>query len=131
MTDWSTQLGDSPFSGNDPERPSRPQEPPSVDMVIGVDFGTRFTKIAVSDGRQRQVWEDDSGQKLVPSVVYVAANGTIHSYPSPEPPGTEKIEYLKMLLVETSDRVFRSVRQSVNGEPIEELVRRARGSVSR
>ena len=28
-----------------------------------------------------------------------------------------------MLLAETSDRVFRSVRQSVNGEPIEGLIR--------
>ena len=121
--DWSTRLGDSPFRDRPTQEPLKPQAALPVDMVIGIDFGTRFTKVAVSDGRQRQVWADDSRQKLIPSIIHVAPNGNVISYPSPELPGSEKIEYLKMLLAESSDRVFRSVRQSVYGKPIEGLVR--------
>jgi hypothetical protein len=122
-TDWSTRLGDSPFHDGTAQQPRRPQAELPVEMVIGIDFGTRYTKIAVSDGRQRQVWIDDGGQKLIPSVIHVAPNGHVLSYPSPELSDSEKIEYLKMLLAESSDRVFRSVRQNVHGKPIEGLVR--------
>jgi hypothetical protein len=122
-SDWSKRLGDSPFHDSKAQQHLKPQAPLPVDMVIGIDFGTRFTKIAVSDGRQRQVWTDESGQKLIPSIVHVAPNGNVCSYPSPELPGSEKIEYLKMLLAESSDRVFRSIRQNVYGKPIEGLTR--------
>jgi hypothetical protein len=122
-TDWSTQLGDSPFRDGTAQQPRRPQAALPVEMVIGIDFGTRFTKIAVSDGRQRQVWIDDAGRKLIPSIIHVAQSGQVLSYPSPELSDSEKIEYLKMLLAESSDRVFRSVRQNVHGKPIEGLVR--------
>ncbi len=122
-TDWSTQLGDSPFRDGTTQQPRRPQAALPVEMVIGIDFGTRFTKIAVSDGRQRQVWIDDAGRKLIPSIIYVAQSGEVLSYPSAELSDSEKIEYLKMLLAESSDRVFRSVRQNVHGKPIEGLVR--------
>jgi len=143
MSDWSTRLRDSPFHESKTQQPLQPQRALPVDIVIGIDFGTRFTKIAVSDGRQRQVWIDDSGQKLIPSVVYVATNGNFLSYPSAGTPGSEKIEYLKMLLAESSDRVFRSVRQTVYGKPIEgfirplaaaflsTLIRRVRASITR
>jgi hypothetical protein len=122
-TDWSTRLGASPFHDSAARHPLEPQVSPPVDMIIGIDFGTRFTKVAVSDGRQRQVWIDDSGTKLIPSIVYIASDGTVVSYPSPESPGSEKIEYLKMLLPESSDRVFRSVRQNVYGRAIEDITR--------
>lgn len=61
-TDWSTRLGDSPFHDGTAQQPRRPQAELPVEMVIGIDFGTRYTKIAVSDGRQRQVWIDDGGK---------------------------------------------------------------------
>ena len=64
-----------------------------------------------------------SNQSLIPSVIYVAPDGKVISYPNPLVPGSEKIEYLKMLLAESGDRVFRSIRQSVHGKPIDGLMR--------
>ena len=65
-TDWSTRLGHSPFQDRKAQQQLKPDASLPVDMVIGIDFGTRFTKIAVTDGRQRQVWGDDFGKRLIP-----------------------------------------------------------------
>jgi hypothetical protein len=121
---WTKGLRNSPFRERDasPAHP-RPDLQLPTDIVIGVDYGTRFTKIAVGTGRERRVWETDTGKRLIPSVVYVATYGTVVSYPDRPPPASDKIEYLKMLLVDRGDDVFRSVRPRVNGKPMNEAVR--------
>jgi hypothetical protein len=121
-TDWSTRLRPSPFQDKKAQQPLKPEAPLPVDMVIGIDFGTRFTKIALTDGRQRQVWGDDSGKQLIPSVVHVGPDGTVLTYPTLAQPGSHKIEYLKMLLAESNDRLFRSIRGSVLDRPIDDAM---------
>src|SRR5262249_40088478 len=74
-------------------------------------------------GRERRVWEDDRGNRLIPSVLYVANDGTVVSYPDRPLLRSDKIEYLKMLLVDRSDDVFTSARPRVNGKPMKEAVR--------
>jgi hypothetical protein len=91
--------------------------------VIGIDFGTRFTKVAISRGLRRYVWDDEEKRKLFPSVVYVAADSTVTSYPQKPPPGAEKIEYIKMLLADSNSDVFRSVRPRLNGNAIATVIR--------
>jgi hypothetical protein len=121
---WTKGLKNSPFQerGASATRETSDVQLP-VDIVIGVDYGTRFTKIAVGTGRERRVWEDERGKRLIPSVLYVASDGTVVSYPDRPSSPSDKIEYLKMLLVERSDDVFTSVRPRVNGKPMKEAVR--------
>jgi hypothetical protein len=121
---WSSGLRNSPF--RQPQSSTAHVNSGSelpIDIVIGLDYGTRFTKVAVGAGRERRVWQDESGKRLIPSVVHVAVDGSVTSYPDRPPTGAEKIEYLKMLLVESSDNVFRSVRSRVNGKPIKDATR--------
>jgi hypothetical protein len=122
MTVLSDGLKDSPFreAGEPTPRLSRPS---AIDLVIGIDYGTRFTKIAVGTIHRRQVWQDAAGKRLFPSIVHVAPDGTVTSYPERPPTGAERIEYLKMLLADPNLDVFRSVRSHVNGKPIRDVVR--------
>ena len=122
MTDWTKGLQDSPFARPGETRP-RPQRPNSIDLYIGIDYGTRFTKVAIGSTKSRQVWQDSNGNRLFPSVVHVASDGTVVSYPDQPPPGAEKIEYLKMLLADPDLEAFRSARTRLNGQPISEFVR--------
>ena len=69
------------------------------------------------------MWADDSGKQLIPSIVHVGSDGTVLTYPSPAQPGTQRVEYLKMLLAESNDRLFRSIRQTVLDNPIDDLMR--------
>lgn len=120
--DWSRELKDSPFH-DDRSATGQPARAP-IDIVIGLDYGTRFTKIGVGIGRERFVWEDDAKNRLIPSIVYITADNSVLSYPlRPPPAGSEKIEYLKMLLADADENVFRSVRPLINGKPIRDLTR--------
>lgn len=119
--DLDRRLERSPYRNENGYRPSRREAP--VDVVIGLDYGTRFTKVAVGLGRERTVWQDDSGNRLIASIVYVRADGTVISYPQRPPSNSEKIEYLKMLLADGDEDVFRSVRSRVSGKPIREVTR--------
>src|SRR5437016_14498681 len=119
--DWKDRLKGSPFRGpNGGFSPIRRLDP--IDVVIGIDFGTRFTKIAISKGLQRYVWEDEAKRRLFRSLVHVANDGTVISYPQRPPTGVERLEYLNMLLADPSGHVFKSVRPRLNGRSISECV---------
>jgi hypothetical protein len=120
--DWNSRLRGSPFR-NSTGGPSPIRRLDPIDVVIGIDFGTRFTKIAISKGLQRYVWEDEAKRKLFPSVVYVANDGRVFSYPQRPPSGSEKIEYIKMLLADPNGDAFKSVRPRLNGKPIGQVIR--------
>jgi hypothetical protein len=119
--DWKKRLGQSPFRRR--EVPRGTKNEPALDAFIGLDYGTRFTKIAVGIGRQRKVWQDGRGKRLIPSIVYLAPDGTVITHPHQPPPGSEKIEYLKMLLVDGDDNVFRNLRPRINGRALKDVVR--------
>lgn len=97
--EWSERLKGSPFNGS-ANLKAEATRSHAIDLVIGIDYGTRFTKIAIGDGRRRKVWEDSSGRRLIPSVVHVAADGVVFTYPNVAPAGCDKVEYLKMLLAD-------------------------------
>jgi hypothetical protein len=120
--DWTRRLERSPHASSEGPTPNRAGWP-SVDVVIGIDYGTRFTKVAVGIGRERMVWQDESGKRLLPSVVYVTPDSRVVSYPDRPPSNSEKVEYLKMLLADDADDIFRSVRSRVAGRPIRDVVR--------
>lgn len=113
-------LRNSPFSGGPRNFHSRPQPP--VDAVIGIDFGTRFTKVAIGIGPNRYIWEDDARRRLIPTMVYASADGRIGSYPQRATAGQEKIEYIKMLLADPKNEVFKSIRSQVSGRPMQEVI---------
>jgi hypothetical protein len=95
----------------------------AIDVVIGIDYGTRFTKIAVAIGNRRQVILNKKGEGLlIPSTVFIGTNGEIVSFPDPQPAGSVKIEYLKMLLAGADNNLFQSVRTNINGKPLHSLV---------
>jgi hypothetical protein len=123
MDDWNDRLKRSPFRGSRPNLVSTVRGRDPIDVVIGIDFGTRFTKIAVGRGSRRSVWEDERKQKLFPSVVSISSDGTVTSFPERAPAGSEKIEYIKMLLADPTGEVFRSVRPRITGKPISDFVR--------
>jgi hypothetical protein len=120
--DLSKGLRESPFH-NAGTGGQRTGQPVAIDLVIGIDYGTRFTKIAIGDGAQRQVWADESQNRLIPSIVYAAADGTVMTYPDRAPLGSDKIEYLKMLLADPNIEAFRGIRSHVNGKSIRDVVR--------
>jgi hypothetical protein len=122
MTDWTQGLRDSPFARPEETQPP-PRRPDAIDLYIGIDYGTRFTKVAIGSTRSRQVWQDSAGIRLFPSVVHVTPDGIALSYPEQPPPGSERIEYLKMLLADPDLQAFRSARAHLNGKPISEFVR--------
>jgi hypothetical protein len=93
---------------------------PPLDVVIGLDYGTRFTKVAIGIGRDRRVWADETGKGLIPSVVYVTGDTTVVTYPHKAPPNSVKIEYLKMLLAGDVDDVFRSASSQAFGRSIKD-----------
>jgi len=71
----------------------RPEE-----IYIGIDYGTRFTKVAVRGERQEpEVWTGSSGGPLIPSIVYITADGDVLPWPEAPSAWATKIEYLKML----------------------------------
>lgn len=115
-------LGDSPMS-NISTVSLRPRAPSPLDIVIGLDYGTRFTKVAVGIGRDRRVWRDELNVRLIPSIIYVADDGSVVSYPDHPSPGSDKIEYLKMLLAGGDEDIFRSIRPQVRGKSIKMLAR--------
>jgi hypothetical protein len=120
--DWNDRLSGSPFRGpNSGLLQSRRLDP--IDVVIGIDFGTRFTKIAIGKGLQRYVWEDETRKRLFPSVLHVSSDGTVICYPQRPPAGCERVEYIKMLLADPNGDIFRSVRPRMSGRPIGEFVR--------
>lgn len=69
------------------------------------------------------MWEDEAKRKLFPSVIHVAPDGTVTSYPRRPAATAEKIEYLKMLLADENAEVFKSVRPRLNGRDITEVIR--------
>jgi hypothetical protein len=91
--------------------------------VIGIDFGTRFTKVAIGKGLQRYVWKDEANRALFPSVLHITSDSTVTCYPQRPPSGCEKIEYIKMLLADPIGDVFKSVRPRIGGRPIGDFVR--------
>jgi hypothetical protein len=119
--DLTRGLKGSPYHNQGNYRTPRAEAP--VEIVIGLDYGTRFTKVAVGLGRERAVRQDESGNRLIPSIVYVSSDGIVTSYPDRPPPNSEKVEYLKMLVADGSEDIFKSVRSRVGGKPIGEVSR--------
>jgi hypothetical protein len=100
------------------------------EIYIGIDYGTRFTKVAVGGaGQEPAVWTGSRGGLLIPSIVYITADGDVLPWPEVPPAkatmiehmrklfsrrsptrrpsrGTTKIEYLKMLLARPDGRDF-------------------------
>jgi hypothetical protein len=96
----------------------------AIDVVIGIDYGTRFTKIAAAVGNRRQVLLSKHGEGLlIPSAVFIGPNGAVVSFPDPQPPGSRKVEYLKMLLADADNNLFQSIRPNINGKPFRSLIR--------
>lgn len=50
--------------GLQPVEPGRPD-----DVIVGIDLGTTFSLVAVCEGGEPRVLEDDAGRSLIPSVV--------------------------------------------------------------
>jgi hypothetical protein len=78
-----------------------------IEIVIGIDYGTRFTKVAVGrEGQEPVVWTAPGGAALIPSIVHITAEDDVLPWPEGAPVGAIKIEYLKMLLAKPDDSVF-------------------------
>lgn len=78
-----------------------------IEFIIGIDYGTRFTKVAVGrEGQEPTVWRNGNEKQLIPSIVHIDTDGTVFPWPNNVPAGALKIEYLKMLLAKPDDSIF-------------------------
>ncbi len=95
-----------------------------VEIIIGIDYGTRFTKVAVGrEGQEPSVWRASSAGPLIPSVVHIAAGGEVVPWPDEAPSGAAKIEYLKMLLAKSHDSIFELPASVVGGQRRENVIK--------
>jgi hypothetical protein len=114
---------------------------PIIEIIIGIDYGTRFTKVAISrEGQEPSVWLGSGSGPLIPSIVYITAESDVLPWPVEGPGGAAKIEYLKMLLAKPDDTIFEvpaSILEKVSGHAVikalaalflSEIVRRVRRS---
>jgi hypothetical protein len=101
---------------------STPKRVATHEYYLGIDFGTRFSKIAIwSEGSERRIWEDRKQGNLIPSIVYVLPSGTVLHHTDTVPPEAVKVEYLKMIIVGDKAGIFTTVHPSVAGRDIREF----------
>jgi uncharacterized protein (DUF2267 family) len=95
-----------------------------VEIIIGIDYGTRFTKVAVGrEGQEPVVWKGLSGTALIPSVVHITADGNVLPWPDGAPAGAIPIEYLKMLLAKPHDSIFDLPASILAGQKRENVIK--------
>jgi molecular chaperone DnaK (HSP70) len=95
-----------------------------IEIIIGIDYGTRFTKVAVGrEGQEPSVWRGSNATPLIPSIVHITAGGDVLPWPEVAPAGAVKIEYLKMLLAKPHDSIFDLPSSLVAGQKRENVVK--------
>ena len=95
-----------------------------VEIIIGIDYGTQFTKVAVGrEGQEPVVWTGLSGTALIPSIVHITADGDVLPWPDRAPAGAIPIEYLKMLLAKPHDSIFELPSSILAGQKRENVIK--------
>jgi len=95
-----------------------------LEIIIGIDYGTRFTKVAVGrEGQEPLVWTGLNGTALIPSIVHITADGYVLLWPDRVPAGTIPIEYLKMLLAKPHDSIFDLPSSVLAGQSRENVIK--------
>jgi len=96
-----------------------------IDALLGIDFGTRFTKVALNlphiDQRRVLSLSEDTG-KLFPSRILIDDSG--HAVPPDHTwiqQGGTQIEYLKMRLARPAGEAFRE-NIELHGLPLQKLI---------
>lgn len=101
---------------------TRPVAP--TEIIIGIDYGTRFTKVAIGrSGQEPLVWKGLRGTALIPSIVHITAEGDVLPWPEGMPPGAIRIEYLKMLLARPHDPIFALPSSILAGQEWETVIK--------
>lgn len=96
----------------------------TLEVIIGIDFGTRFTKVAIGrEGQDPTVWRPADGGRLIPSLVYVTDAGMVSAWPHSQPKDALRVEYLKMLLARPDDAAFALPASIRDGHKTIDLVR--------
>jgi len=114
------QLGLEPSQGLG----QRARSGASLEIIIGIDYGTRFTKVAVGrEGQEPVVWTGLSGTALIPSIVHITADGNVLPWPDGVPAGVLPIEYLKMLLAKPHDSIFDLPSSVLAGQSRENVIK--------
>lgn len=105
----------------DDEPPAPPAEPAPARVtprtaarIFGLDFGTTFTSIAVVDGNQVRVLQDEEGQHLLPSVVCYPESGA----PLVGWPAKEKLATLPATTFSSPKRLVGRLFRDPNLDPI-------------
>lgn len=102
----------------------RAQPVAPVEIIIGIDYGTRFTKVAVGrEGQEPVVWTGLSGTALIPSIVHISTAGDVFPWPDGAPAGALPIEYLKMLLAKPYDSIFDLPSSVIAGQRRENIIK--------
>lgn len=97
---------------------------PPIEIIIGIDYGTRFTKVAVGrEGQEPTVWRASSAGPLIPSIVHMTLGGDVLPWPDQATTGVVKIEYLKMLLAKPDDSIFELPAAMLAGQQREFVVK--------
>jgi molecular chaperone DnaK (HSP70) len=106
------------------EPSSRARSGAPVEIIIGIDYGTCFTKVAIGrEGQEPIVWTDPGGTALIPSIVHITTNGEVWPWPNGAPAGAMKIEYLKMLLAKPHESIFDLPSAALVGQKREDVVK--------
>jgi hypothetical protein len=96
----------------------------SIEIIIGIDYGTRFTKVAIGrEGQEPAVWTGYGSTALIPSIVYVTKEGSVLPWPDDPPRGAIQIEYLKMLLAKPHDSIFHLPSSILAGQKQENVIK--------
>lgn len=119
MSDEPGQVQTIPQSSAQPRRADAP-----IEIIIGIDYGTRFTKVAIGrEGQEPSVWKGSNAGPLIPSIVHVTAAGDVLPWPDGAPVGAAKIEYLKMLLAKSDDSIFELPASLAGGQKRENVIK--------
>ncbi len=97
--------------GSTPTNNITPKSSPRIDAILGVDFGTRYTKVALSLPHidRREILSFGSLGRLLPSRVIIDSVGQIAAIqPRPNATTVKSIEYLKMRLANPDTEAFGS-----------------------
>jgi hypothetical protein len=96
----------------------------TVEIIIGIDYGTRFTKVAIGrEGQEPVVWKGLGRTALIPSIVHITTRGDVWPWPEGAPAGAIKIEYLKMLLAKPRDSIFDLPSSILVGQKRENVIK--------
>lgn len=99
-----------------------------IEIIVGIDYGTRFTKVAVGrEGQEPVVWTAPGGAALIPSIVHITPEGDVLPWPDEAPAGAIPIEYLKMLLAKPHDFIFDLPSSILAGQKRENVIKALAG----